>query len=89
MTNFTLIADDGHAWLEVSLEEYPEAEKFGTGFGYQHIEKIYLEEDFEAPQFLAHLKEKGIDFTITEKHFNGEWFGRNYDRNLNFNVSGQ
>lgn len=55
------IADAGHGWLEVSLEEYPDAADYGTGFGYLDAAKglIYLEEDCEATAFLrAHIDVK-------------------------------
>jgi hypothetical protein len=48
------IFDDGHGWLEVSLEEYPEALECGTGFGFIDSRKnvIYLEQDCEAAKFM-------------------------------------
>jgi len=48
------LADAGHGWLEVSLDEYPDAENYGTGFGYLDESKrvIYLEEDCEMVAFL-------------------------------------
>lgn len=49
------ITDPGHAWLEVSLEQYPDALDYGTGWGYHDTRRglAYLEEDCEAPAFLA------------------------------------
>ena len=46
------IDDPGHAWLAVSLEAYPHAWNYGTGFGYEGGRWIYLEEDVEAPAFM-------------------------------------
>jgi len=48
------ISDDSHGWLAVSLEKFPKAFNFGTGFGYidDFAKVIYLEEDYEASQFL-------------------------------------
>ena len=46
------IDDPGHAWLAVSLEAYPDAYNYGTGFGYLDNRFIYLEEDVEAPAFM-------------------------------------
>ena len=43
------IEDSGHAWLEVSLSEYPNAVDFGTGFGFLGNGFIYLEEDMDLP----------------------------------------
>jgi hypothetical protein len=49
------ISDPGHAWLEVSLERYPDAVNYSTGHGF--IDEVkglaYLEEDTEAPAFIA------------------------------------
>jgi hypothetical protein len=53
-------ADPSHAWLAVSLKEYPDAINYSTGFGYISPKgsTVYLEEDLEAPSF---LRSKGID----------------------------
>jgi hypothetical protein len=57
------IIDDSHAWLEVSLSEYPNAIEFGTGFGYldSSNELIYLEEDSEAYKFCEWLFNGHVD----------------------------
>jgi hypothetical protein len=60
-------ADPSHAWLAVSLKQYPEAINYSTGFGYISPSglTIYLEEDLEAPSF---LRSKGIDsMSLPEK----------------------
>ena len=60
-------ADPSHAWLAVSLKEYPDAIQFSTGFGYisPSGKTVYLEEDCEASSF---LRAKGIDsMTLPEK----------------------
>lgn len=46
------IEDGGHAWLAVCLRTWPHAINYGTGYGYQDADMIYLEEDCEAPAFL-------------------------------------
>ena len=48
------IADAGHGWLEVSVADFPDATKYGTGFGYKDVPHglIYLEEDCEMGAFL-------------------------------------
>ena len=48
------ITDPGHAWLAVSLDSYPDALNYGTGFGFLDATNrmAYLEEDCEAPIFL-------------------------------------
>jgi len=82
MTNFNFISDDSHGWLEVSLIAYPEALAFADGSGYINGNTIYLEEDGEAPLFLHHLKNEGIEYSITEKNYDGQWYGRSYARNV-------
>jgi len=82
MTNFNFIADDSHGWLEVSLIEYPEAKEYATGFGYINGNTIYLEEDDEASAFISYLKNKGIEYSFTEKNYDGQWYGRSYARNV-------
>lgn len=60
-------SDPSHAWLAVSLKEYPDAIKYSTGFGYISPKGgvVYLEEDCEAPCF---LRAKGIDsMSLPEK----------------------
>lgn len=60
-------ADPSHAWLKVSLSQYPQAILFSTGFGYISPDKkyVYLEEDCEAPAFLRSV---GVDsLTLEEK----------------------
>jgi hypothetical protein len=60
-------SDPSHAWLAVSLKQYPEAIKYSTGFGYISPSggTVYLEEDCEAPCFLS---AKGIDsMSLPEK----------------------
>lgn len=49
------ITDVGHGWLEVSLSDYPNATKYGTGYGFLDSRRgvIYLEEDCEMGAFLA------------------------------------
>lgn len=51
-TTVRWITDPGHAWLEVSLADYPDALDYGTGYGYRSSTHAYLEEDCEAPAFL-------------------------------------
>jgi hypothetical protein len=42
---------------------------------------IYLEEDVEANDFLVELRQRGIQFDITEEILDDEWEGRNYAPN--------
>ena len=81
------ITDPGHAWLAVDLDAFPQAREYGTGYGYQHRNWIYLEEDLEAPAFMmnypqiAHasragqLATKSYDFDAPCRRYN-----RNQDR---------
>ena len=48
----TVWSDPGHAWLRVPRALYPDADKAGTGYGYQDSEAFYLEEDVEVGLFL-------------------------------------
>jgi hypothetical protein len=50
----TWVIDSDHAWLAVSVEAYPDAVEYGTGFGFVDSQSgvIYLEEDCEALGFL-------------------------------------
>lgn len=76
------IADPGHGWLEVSLDEYPDAIDHGTGFGYYspHLRLVYLEEDCEAPAFLRAHSEIVRD-AIPFFGMNEYWSGRDtFDR---------
>jgi hypothetical protein len=82
MLKFNFITDDSHGWLEVKLDEEPCASLFADGSGYINGNTIYLEEDGEAPKFLEHLKNEGIEYSITEKNYNGQWYGRAYARNV-------
>lgn len=54
-TRVRWVSDPNHGWLAVSLEDYPDAIEYGTGFGYMNEEAntIFLEEDCEAVAFLT------------------------------------
>jgi hypothetical protein len=81
---FNVISDAGHSWLEVSLDQFPNAKQFGTGFGYINGNTIYLEEDVEMPQFLGDLVFNGTpmsEIQLSEIEVDDEWYGRNYARN--------
>ena len=82
MTYFNFISDDSHAWLEVSLIEFPFAKEYATGSGYINGNTIYLEEDNEAPAFLSYLKDIGVEFSFIEKNYDGQWYGRSYAKNV-------
>lgn len=81
---FNVISDAGHSWLEVSLYQFPDATKFGTGYGYINGSIIYLEEDVEMPMFLGDLVFNGTPMSeiqlseIEVEHWHGrEQYARN------------
>lgn len=76
---FKFISDPGHGWLEVSLKDFPFAQRSATGFGYKNGDFIYLEEDVEANDFLVECRQRGIAFEIEEINLDEEWEGRNYE----------
>lgn len=81
---FNVISDAGHSWLEVSLDQFPNAVQFGTGYGYKNGDTIYLEEDVEMPQFLGDLIFNGTpmsEIQLNQIEVEDEWHGRNYARN--------
>ena len=61
---FLLHTDPGHAWLEVSLTEYPEARQFASNYSYTTNGIVYLEEDCDAPAFLNSLTDAGKNYRI-------------------------
>lgn len=75
------ITDAGHGWLEVSLKEYPDATKYGTGYGFIDVEGgfIFLEEDCEMPAFLEAHPE--LRANIRHMHIEGDCIIRNLPRN--------
>lgn len=57
------VHDAGHGWLRVPLADFPDARDFGTGFGYDDGDFVFLEEDCEAGLFMdAHAAQ----ITITD-----------------------
>ena len=81
---FNRIYDAGHSWLEVDINQFPNAVQFGTGYGYINGNTIYLEEDVEMPQFLGDLIFNGIpmsEIQLREIEIEDQWHGRNFARN--------
>lgn len=62
------IHDAGHGWLEVPLDKFPDAEKYGTGFGFldEAGRVIYLEEDIEARLFIGDHPEIAMSIDYEE-----------------------
>lgn len=80
------IGDDGHGWLAVSLDLYPEAIDYGSGYGYMDSDYVYLEEDLEAVAFMRdhpQLKDANGRGMLAEKQYLGNApirrLARNYD----------
>ena len=70
MKAYTFHTDAGHGWLQVKKSELRTlgiAEKI-TGFSYQYLDSVYLEEDCDAGTFLSALKAQGTQFAIKERH---------------------
>ena len=78
---FKFISDPSHGWLEVSLKDFPFAQRSATGFGFKNGDFIYLEEDVEANDFLVELRQRGIAFDIEEINLDERWEGRDYEPN--------
>ena len=67
---FTFFADSGHGWLRVKrMVAVNTGEKFSR-FSYQKGQWVYLEEDVDAPKFLAFFDQHGIAYTIKERFAN-------------------
>ena len=84
--NVYWIDDPGHAWLAVNMAEYPRAVNYGTGFGYRDTQYVYLEEDCEAPAFLAdypELQQLSVSGGLVEKRYDDNAPVRNYRPNVN------
>lgn len=86
-TTLRFIEDAGHGWLEVPLAEFPDALKFGTGFGYTDGRNAYLEEDCEYGAFMAAHGGEGIEI-VTEYH-RGDWHGRSLPRIPDYSKVGE
>lgn len=75
-TTLKYIIDSSHGWLEVDLNEIPQAAQFATGYGYQDGNTIYLEEDVEMTGFIKYWSLIGNNIALDEITINGEWRGR-------------
>lgn len=52
MFKIEYVHDAGHGWLRVPLAFFPDARDFGTGYGYDAGNVVFLEEDCEASLFM-------------------------------------
>lgn len=71
-------ADPSHGWLEVDradLDALNIAHKISR-YSYQKNDRVFLEEDCDAPHYLCAAGSKGWNITTTEKHSNADSFIR-------------
>ena len=80
MTPFTFHSDPGHGWLEVSI---PDLRRVGlapsdfSAYSYQHLDKVYLEEDCDAAVFIRTYEQVVGPFAFTESHLSYDhWIRR-------------
>lgn len=70
-TVFTFHIDPGHGWLEVSESGVKSIDMKATDFSdcsYRSGGRLFLEEDCDAPLFLAELRKRGVEYGIVEKY---------------------
>jgi hypothetical protein len=80
MYKFKFISDPAHGWLEVGRGLI---DNLGLGnriseHSYQFGEKVYLEEDCDAPVLMSALDSQGIPFEVEEKYKDSYSKIRNY-----------
>ena len=71
--------DPAHGWLEVNrgdLEALNIAHRISR-YSYQKDDRVFLEEDADASDYLRAAGKKGWTITTTEKHTNHDSFIRN------------
>ena len=78
MQTFTFYSDPGHGWLAVprallyDLGIHDEI----SGFSYQRLETVFLEEDADLATFTRAMGAAGREFKTLETHSNGDSFVR-------------
>ena len=80
MLTLTFHTDLGHGWLEASCDLVSALGVTVTKYSYQKGDRMYLEEDCDAPRLDAALKAKGIEYKTERKHYEGNHYIRNYQR---------
>jgi len=75
---FKYIQDSSHGWLRVPHRLLWELDLTAciSRFSYQDSKYYFLEEDCDAEKVLLALKEKGITYSLVERHCE-YWHGRN------------
>ena len=74
----TFHTDPAHGWLEVDFDDILTLNIAHLISEYSYIkgERVFLEEDCDAYEFMEHAKGKGWILNVTEKHTNGDSFVR-------------
>lgn len=86
---FTFHSDPSHGWLEVSdldLKDVGAAPRDFSRYSYKKGSTMfYLEEDCDAPKFIALFKAKyGVKPTIDEHHHDGDFVEENDLTNIGY-----
>ena len=80
MTTFTFHTDPGHGWLEVSASELTRVGLVPSDFSaysYQHLGKVYLEEDCDATMFVMTYEQQVGTFECVTQHLSYDhWIRR-------------
>jgi hypothetical protein len=82
MLRFTFYADPGHGWLEVPrelLHGLGIANRI-SGYSYQRMDKVFLEEDCDLYLFSQAMRARGLFFDTVDTHTNGNSFIRSLPR---------
>jgi len=80
MFTFTFHTDCGHGWLEVPKAIVESLRIKVSRYSYQKGDKLYLEEDCDAPRLIEALKAANVKYNTVSKHFEGNHPIRNYNR---------
>jgi len=74
----TFHTDPAHGWLEVAIADIRELQITDLISGYSYVkgDRVFLEEDCDAFQYMQNAKAKGWILNVTEKHSNGDSFVR-------------
>ena len=69
--DYAWITDAGHGWLRVDRSEYKLTGFQASGFSYADESSVYLEEDCDAPRYLAVHKGSLSPRSFPVHHYNG------------------
>jgi hypothetical protein len=81
MYTFIYHQDPGHGWVAVRRSLLAELGLLDTitSYSYQRGAMVYLEEDLDAGYLFLALKERGIAYTLVERHIDARHWIRSYD----------